>query len=293
MVGIQSSLRYLVLLVAHFSMADALQMMHELMQFGGEEENLTAQVRGSEGLARCKLKDIFPQRELRWLHCPKTGSSFKNEALSMQYVKMGRMHEPLPPNIDDATLSTYTTMLREPRSRLASAYAYIAKEGPQGGWGAGPAADIYNRIMQGKSPGNDDLLASMVGCQTRMLTGDWCMVDIPQNRSNIDLAKSRLDKFMFVGLLEEWELSMCLFNFRMTGKRFVETCQLLNTRPTAGGDRSKASYGQYDTAGYPEDHADAEVYAHAKERFNEEIAKYGITKISCASTYNGEPREAA
>jgi len=98
--------------------------------------------------------------------------------------------------------------------------------------------------------------------------------NIPVER--IEEAKRRLHKFLFVGLLSYWDLSICLFNFFTTGERFIVAGQLHNNRPTNGHANT-----QYDQGAVPEDHADGEVYAAAVKRFHGDIAKHNITQESC------------
>ena len=43
--------------------------------------------------------------------------------------------------------------------------------------------------------------------------------------------KRRIDGLFFVGLVAEWRLSVCLFNYKMTGVRYTTELQLKNCRP--------------------------------------------------------------
>merc|ERR1712217_226795 len=58
----------------------------------------------------------------------------------------------------------------------------------------------------------------VAGCTTRMITGENCGHKIGEQQdsgkalqSRIDLAKTKLGRFAFVGLTERWSESMCLF----------------------------------------------------------------------------------
>lgn len=233
--------------------------------------------------------------DLYWMHTPKTGTSFKftiQEVSTHDRYRLGGFHEPLPKDASDKLLSRFTTMLRDPAQRLASAIAYTRTcTLPQSGWrfqehhGCG-AADVLELVKKGKTPADDECLSSLIGCQTNMLLGKGCMTGGSHNNSDIVLAKSRLDKFFFVGLVEEWELSICLFNFKLTGRRYVEQCQIRDSRPTDGQSFDPSAQGShtYDVTGYPLDEADEEIYRHGKEQFQKEIAKHGITKEACAPT---------
>lgn len=98
-------------------------------------------------------------------------------------------------------------------------------------------------------------------------------------------AIARVNKLLFVGLLEEWGLSICLFNYKVTGQRFITEAQLANTRPTAEKGKSET----YETFGYPRDVADETLYAHIVERFNAELKFHGISQQACSFDFDGNP----
>merc|ERR1719356_706582 len=113
---------------------------------------------------------------------------------------------------------------------------------------------------------------------------------VSYNTSEIGEAKRRLDTLFFVGILEEWELSMCLLNYKLVGKRFVEPCQLVNTRPTDTSQGSPTAT-LYDVNGYPKDISDEQIYQHGRKRFQQELSRHGISKQSCKFTFDGGVRE--
>ena len=61
-----------------------------------------------------------------------------------------------------------------------------------------------------------------------------------QTMADAAAAVERVKQFMFVGLTEHWNVSVCLFNFLLTGRRWMLRHQLLNTRAT---DTSEYSHG--------------------------------------------------
>merc|ERR1719254_7702 len=72
-----------------------------------------------------------------------------------------------------------------------------------------------------------------VGCTTKLLaraSTEKCYGD-PPTSAEVQEAKTRLQTgFSFVGITDQWELSICLFS-----KMFNQTCrseQFLNSRPT-------------------------------------------------------------
>merc|ERR1712217_825423 len=105
-----------------------------------------------------------------------------------------------------------------------------------------------------------------------MITGQaGCMAANSITDNMVEEAKRRLSKFLFVGLLVQWDLSVCLFNYITTGKRFILPHQVLNNQPTFG----KAST-RYNRSQVPYDHADEEVYAAAVARFRVDTAMHNI-----------------
>ena len=106
--------------------------------------------------------------------------------------------------------------------------------------------------------------------------------------SELDVSNAieRLDRFLFVGELAEWHLSMCLFNAIMNGgERFVLQKQLLNSRPTlqltscrgAPIEQGLKSMPGFRVSDLPRDSADHAVYSFARDRFRRDLARYNIT----------------
>lgn len=244
---------------------------------------------------RCAAE--FRHKDIKWMHIPKCGTSFETtlKLVNPHNYRVGRFHAPLHKDVKDRTLKKFTTMLRDPSQRLASAYAWIKRFGNQGEQ-AKASCENTNRTLQdllvmGNTPANDTCLASFTGCQTNMLIGNNCMAREQHDDSDIALAKGRLDKFFFVGIFEEWELSMCLLNFKLTGKRFVEQCQLDDHRATnVSIPKNERVATSYDVEGYPQDLSDEEIYRYAQGRFQQELNEYDISTESCKFTFSGEVR---
>lgn len=237
-----------------------------------------------------------------WLHIPKCGTSFYVSVRTCDVDLRGphldnlsQQHPPLPSSVGE---SHVVTILRKPDQRLASAYAY-AMEGAFSFrvWGVddGNMTMLRNKMSQLKerldtSTGEDKkkvivravaddefLGKSFQGCQTNMILGRTCMAGTPVDPiGDAKKASAKLDKFRFVGLQEEWALSICLFNYLTSGKRFITKMQLSDVRATSGRGRT-----DYDTKGYPHDAADEALYAHAAEQFYANLKKHGITVDAC------------
>lgn len=142
-------------------------------------------------------------------------------------------------------------------------------------------------MREGFTAATDDFLGkTFLGCQTNMVLGKMCMAGTPENPEQAaKKAIARVDKFLFTGLLEQWGLSICLFNYKVNGQRFITEAQLANTRPTTEKGKSET----YDTFGYPRDVADETLYAHIVKRFNAELKFHGISQKACSFDSDGKP----
>ena len=92
-------------------------------------------------------------------------------------------------------------------------------------------------------------------------------------------ALQRLKGFAFVGLTEEWALSICLFHLK-----FKTPClanEFLDTRPTNYSASSTSSQARAESKPLFHDSADLRVYAAVQLRFWREVAQYGATPDRC------------
>ena len=129
------------------------------------------------------------------------------------------------------------------------------------------------------------------GCITKTLTRDGaypCMEsDVPPSDEEVTMATERLrDGFAFVGLTEDWNLSMCLWHALIGGTPYVEEFQtyrpvVVGKRP---GERSaeeeKELQEQQQSQGHY-DQADEAVYRAAEEVFWSNVDKVGMTAERC------------
>uniref|UniRef100_A0A7S2JEE5 Sulfotransferase domain-containing protein n=1 Tax=Alexandrium andersonii TaxID=327968 RepID=A0A7S2JEE5_9DINO len=168
-----------------------------------------------------------------------------------------------PPGGFNANAGRYMTIMRQPEQRLLSHYYYDKHY-----WG-------YNKTLE-------QYLPLRTGCYVRMLTGDlnWSTCDdsdVPLSRAEVDEAIRRLRTgFSFVGILEEWNLSICLFN-----KIFSQPCrnfQFRNTRPTFGHNATE--YNVSVLNGY-KDPIDNELYNAGLEIFRENLNSYSVSAATC------------
>jgi len=164
-------------------------------------------------------------------------------------------------------------MFRQPEQRILSAYYHTGNLGKVEPW------DEYKTLH---NVSLDEYKRLQAGCATRMLTGDRCLPEShptqPINNTVVDLAKERLRSFAFVGLTEEWDLSVCLFSV-MTGSSCHKR-MFPNVRP----GRKHESGRMYDVRplnGF-KDIGDGMVYEEAKKIFYQQLDTYGVTLETCA-----------
>merc|ERR1719265_324845 len=138
--------------------------------------------------------------------------------------------------------------------------------------------------MQSYNYSNIDLfIARESGCVTKILTSNEYHVECDSNHSHEEMlsmaaiAKDRLQTgFSFVGLTEQWDISICLFS-----KMFNQACNSLqfeNSRPTSGDNSTS-----YDTTilnGWTDPY-DNELYNTATEIFEANLKKYDVSETSC------------
>ena len=247
--------------------------------------------------------DSSPAKQLVWwLHIPKCGTSFASSAHmyvedpSHKHACCGPNHKRLPADVPDSSLANVLAMFREPKQRAASAFYYLNHMSTpkkdkcctgDWGWSKKTYKPIRSHIRQGAS--FNATLSSFVGCQTNMVLGYGCMA-MPdygeKHNSNRHVAKraiKRMEKFKFVGLESEWLVSICLFNFKMTGNRFVTSSQVGFLKPGKGKhkDGKTQSYTKYDVTGYPDDPLDDVLYAAVEKRFQEEVSAHDVSEETC------------
>merc|ERR1719436_1784591 len=116
------------------------------------------------------------------------------------------------------------------------------------------------------------------GCTVRMLThaletGSKCGDMSPLTEGDMELASSRLEKFAFVGLTEQWDLSICLWRAMFGGLCYGS--DLSNTRLAPG--RSTPLHDVSVLDGFV-DHIDGELYSKAHKIFERNLQLYGVNE---------------
>lgn len=245
---------------------------------------------------KAAARDYSSQKDaLFYLHFPKCGDSFSHSMQLRPSLRRGKGaarlgHRPL----DGDEVDFVAAMFREPRQRWLSSFHYLRSAtgccGVDWGWPSSAVERAAKAAVRVRAP-LDALGTLGVGCMTRMILGDGCMSDRALGAADVAEAVARVEKFAFVGVLEEWALSVCLFNFRMTGARVVTDFQLDNTkrrgraRPRVGRDPDGSRVREDATwlgAEAYSDPLDGPVYAAARARFDRDAAAANVSAETCA-----------
>ena len=97
------------------------------------------------------------------------------------------------------------------------------------------------------------------------------------------LALERLrEGFAFVGLQEEWSLSICLFHAKFGGP--CRSVEFLDTRPYSPRANVTSTYDTAILNGWVNE-MDRSVYAEAVKIFNTDLEKFGVSHESCRACY--------
>jgi len=171
-------------------------------------------------------------------------------------------------------------MLRQPEQRIISAWYYNQHSWPY--W-------LYKRWAT-------DLLEFaqvLSGCAVRMLTRDGigekegqfsptpCGGPEPATAAEVVLAKQRLrEGFVFVGLTEEWDMSICLLHAAFGGD--CRASDFANDRP--GTNSTDSFYDTSELMGF-RDVPDGALYEEASEIFAEQRLRYGVSHDACQLCY--------
>jgi len=195
----------------------------------------------------------------------------------------------LASHIYQANRGHLVSMFRQPEQRLISEYyyygpRYLYKDSlyerdfwPYGEHSRSSVETIpYNKVSL------RDYAQWKGGCAVRQLTMEVLApcdtLPLPTS-SDVDQAINVLrDGFAFVGITEQWAMSVCLFRAMFGGECVVQ--DLANNRPGDNGSQSL-----YDTSGLYGwvDQWDGPLYAEAVSLFDSTCEMFGVDADTCAS----------
>lgn len=128
------------------------------------------------------------------------------------------------------------------------------------------------------------------GCVTRMLTregDDACVNAQPPTLPEMALAIQRLRSgFIFVGITEQWDMSICLFHAKYGGQ--CNAYEMVNTRPGRYLSTDHPSYYDTEELGGFTDVFDRQLYMEAMAMFEEDIERFGLTREYCTQACGGQ-----
>ena len=243
----------------------------------------------SGGTCACLGRSPLPRRPFRWLHVPKCGTSFANTVVHVACggrlpawaeMRVTRAHENSPGGVlpswfstcfdevpsecafsretwmamlDHAPISAaeargmrtahYVTLLREPLARIVSLFGHALTD---------------NRTLLALARGTRD--GTHLGCAAKMLVGRPCDGRYP-TAGEQRLAHQRLEQFSFVGVTEEWELSVCAVRRLFGGA--VLPLELHNVRPGVDAPRARHAAAFLRASGF-RDPVDASLHSLAQ-----------------------------
>jgi hypothetical protein len=180
----------------------------------------------------------------------------------------------------DALAPLGVTVLRQPEQRLISGHRGLH------GW-----------HLHGSQPQLREYAERLKGCQVRMLArGGRVQCDFreaPPSEAETGGAVALLKQFQFVGITEEWELTVCLWH-RMFGGDAATSASISAPKPwwhrcnaTQFHNFKRSRGGAYDTSaliGF-RDEPDHRLYAMAKYLFRRRLARFNVTHTACAPCY--------
>lgn len=185
-----------------------------------------------------------------------------------------RSHQFVSDEMYEESKGKFVALLRQPEQRLLSAYnddSDLLRAEPF------ISACATNRTPE-RILSLDEFKSKYAHWATGQIVGH-----LPATLADVPVALQRLrEGFAFVGLQEEWELSICLFHTKFGGP--CRNLEFLDTRPT---DRTAGNRSEYDTSildGWV-DEIDGPVYAEAQHLFYDDLKRYGVSHETCQACY--------
>ena len=173
---------------------------------------------------------------------------------------------------------------RDPDQRLLSMYH---------SWGNGPGCFDWSDTLKNMTLRPFLEYADLMkGGMTYQLTeagqkstiGTILDVHRPMTPDDAKEASRRVrEGFAFVGLTEEWDMSICLFHKIFGGDCHAE--EFADIRPTSSGKDASVDYDTSELMGFHDD-IDEVVYSAALEVFKANIVLYNVSQDSCRSCFS-------
>mmetsp|Transcript_100311 Transcript_100311/g.284165 ORF Transcript_100311/g.284165 Transcript_100311/m.284165 type:complete len:318 (+) Transcript_100311:62-1015(+) len=156
---------------------------------------------------------------------------------------------------------SFLAMFRQPEQRLISGFNH-RKHG-----------------YRNKKASIGEYARHMSGCATRMIIGRQCGEGNISHEDVSEAIQVVEKEFAFVGLTEEWELTVCLFH-RMFGGSCNQR-EFLNVRP--GTNYTEQGYNTSVLGGY-RDEFDGRLHEAAVKIFWSNVHEFGVNRETCAKS---------
>eukprot|EP00927_Polykrikos_kofoidii_P013983 TRINITY_DN1609_c0_g1_i2.p1 TRINITY_DN1609_c0_g1~~TRINITY_DN1609_c0_g1_i2.p1 ORF type:complete len:345 (+),score=50.53 TRINITY_DN1609_c0_g1_i2:62-1096(+) len=192
-------------------------------------------------------------------------------------------HVPIMNNEWDDFKGYWVTVLRQPEERVSSAFHHFAQ-------GKGDILG-FQRAVQGQqvsmmSLGND--AKPRIECER---SGGGQNGPAPQceglARPDVWKALSRMREFQFIGILEEYDLSVCLFHVM-----YRSDClpvEFGNIRPTKYHESEEKKQKELEQLKQHPDPWDTPLYEAAVQRFRGDLAQFNVNEERCRTICPGSP----
>jgi len=206
------------------------------------------------------------------LNCPGSFKPDRGLEIQARHIGLGTLYEDLKGHI--------VAMFRQPEQRLLSAY-YDHQWRPYHSW----------RRWAREPRDAVEFAVAVQGCATKMIARQlWFYAETSNpckgpfsplaTEAESDLAVQRLrEGFGFVGLMDRWDLSVCLFHAKFGGD--CHATEFSSTRM----DRN-SSHAQYDTSelrGF-KDKVDGRLFEEAVRIFEDDTSRFGVSPSTCSES---------
>lgn len=212
-------------------------------------------------------------------------------------------HESILQQDFDEWAGNFVGIFREPKARAKSSFKFFTDRCKKQDEDSSERGESTFQSLCGSAPElgcecnmkAPTYAGRMMGLVTKMLTGQ-SMDSTPCSfiigvcpdehlKPDVDMALERLKGFKFIGLTEEWDLSICLFHTMFGGN--CSASEFSNVRETDSvvkEDKTKQEE-EMDDAFWEDfvDPYDSVVYGAASRMFWENVVKYNVSLESCAS----------
>jgi len=170
-------------------------------------------------------------------------------------------------------------LFRQPEQRMISGWLHKTASGLPHGWVSPATKFLWPVHMLGYlRPTLDMYRERVAGCITKMLTrgGPNACGSMPQPTAlEASLALEYLDGFQFVGLREEWELSVCLWHAKFGGKCYWYELEHYHT-----AQKHSVRYNTDLLDGWT-DPWDGPIFEKVRNRFHLDLIRFNVTKTRC------------